>query len=226
MSNFYLGQEFNDVYPVEAHDWCLTQDDYYVKLVETQENGTMLFKIVSTETDPFYIGQVFIYAYPPQAAVWCNERQDCYIEDIEPLSDGTRCFKIVEIVTPPLPELDAYKEQRKSELTTLHEAAEKEAHVLCSLGFEINANDRAYRDVQGLLLTTNDGEMVQFRDYSNIVRTLTKNDLITMQKEIVLNMQSLYSQKWMYRSYIESCESSAQLNNLNFTFINESFYKA
>lgn len=172
----------------------------------------------------FYIGQIFNGMYPPEAAVWCNARGDCYIAEIEPLEDGTRRFQIVAIVTPPLPELEAYKEQRKNELNTLHEAAEKEAHILSSLGFEIDANDRANRDIAGLLITTEEGETVNFCDYSNVMRQVTRAQLEVMQKEIIQNAQSLYAQKWYYRSQIDAAESSLALSGLNFTFFYESFY--
>ena len=178
-----------------------------------------------TEND-FYIGQIFVGSYPPAAASWCNRRQDCYIGEIEPLEDGTRRFQIIAIVTPPLPELEAYKEQRKVELETLHEAAESEAHILSSLGFEIDANDRANRDVAGLLITTAEGETVQFCDYSNVMRTVSRSDLQTMQVEIIKNAQSLYAQKWYYRNQIDTALSSTALSKINFTFRYESFYEA
>ena len=174
----------------------------------------------------FYIGQIFEGVYPPEAAGWVMVRGDCMIVEIEPLPDGTRRFQIVAIPTPPLPELAAYKEQRKNELNTLHEAAEEEAHILSSLGFEIDANDRANRDIAGLLITTEEGESVQFCDYSNIMRTVTRAQLEIMQKEIILNAQSLYAQKWYFRSQIDNAESSLALSNLNFTFYYESFYEA
>ena len=172
----------------------------------------------------FYIGQIFIGTYPPAAAGWCTQRGDCRIYEIEPLEDGTRRFQIVAIVTPPLPELEAYKEQRKNELNTLHEAAEQEAHILSSIGFEIDANDRANRDIAGLLITTEEGETVQFCDYSNIMREVTRAQLEVMQREIIQNAQSLYAQKWYFRSQIDACETSEALSELNFTFFYESFY--
>lgn len=173
----------------------------------------------------FYIGQIFEGMYPPEAVTWFDERQDCYIIEIEPLEDGTRRFQIVAILPSPLPELEAYKEQRKTELNTLHEAAEKEAHILSSLGFEIDANDRANRDISGLLLTIEEGKTVKFCDYRNVMRDVTRADLETMQIEIVKNAQSLYSQKWLYRSQVDNAKSSTALSNLSFTFRYESFYK-
>lgn len=222
---FEIGQIFEGHYPVDVHEWCVNNDGCYVKVIKPLENGILRFEIVLIREHPFFIGQVFIYEYPPQVAEWCNERQDCYITEIEPLEDGTRRFQIVGVTKPPLPELEVYKEQRKTELNTLHETAEEEAHILSSLGFEIDANERANRDITGLLLTTKEGETVKFCDYSNIMRDITRTELETMQIEIVKNAQSLYSQKWLYRSQIDKTSTSEELEQLNFTFHYENFYK-
>ena len=222
---FEIGQIFEGEYPKDAHSWCVNRGGCYVKPIEPFDGETIRFQIVLIEEHPFFIGQIFIENYPPELAVWCNDRQDCYIAEIEPLENGMQRLQVVAIVTPPLPELEVYKEQRKVELNTLHEAAEKEAHILSSLGFEIDANDRANRDISGLLLTIEEGKTVKFCDYSNIMRDVTRADLETMQIEIVKNAQSLYSQKWLYRSQIDNSKSSTALSNLSFTFRYESFYK-
>ena len=153
-----------------------------------------------------------------ECAVWGNENGADWL-------DKGDYFELCERVAPPLPELEAYKEQRKIELNTLHEAAEKEAHILSSLGFEIDANDRANRDVTGLLVTTTEDEPVIFMDYSNQAHTVTRADLEVMQKEIIENAQYLYSQKWTMRAQIDACESSYALSQLNFQFHYKSFYE-
>ena len=157
------------------------------------------------------------WGFYSQCAMWANAN-GCLIED------KGDYYEIVEMPKPPLPELEAYKEQRKIELNTLHEAAEKEAHILSSLGFEIDANDRANRDVTGLLVTTGEDEQVAFMDYSNQVHMVTRADLLVMQKEIIENAQYLYSQKWAFRTQIDECETSYALSQLNFTFNYQSFY--
>lgn len=172
----------------------------------------------------FEIGQIFEGTYPPEAVLWCNQRGDCGIYEIEPLEDGTRRFQIVAIQLPPLPELEAYKEKRLIELNTLHEAAEKEAHVLSSLGFEIDANDRANRDIAGLLVTTAEDQTVQFMGYDNVAHEVTRADLEVMQREIIQNAQYLYTQKWNYRSQIEAMTTSQALSQLSFQFYYMSFY--
>lgn len=171
--------------------------------------GTKIYKPLDTpEKEELYY----------QCALWCN-KNGCTI------ADKGDYYEVVEIPKPPLPELEAYKEQRKIELNTLHEAAEKEAHILSSLGFEIDANDRANRDVTGLLVTTEEGEQVAFMDYSNQAHMVTRADLLVMQKEIIENAQYLYSQKWTFRAQIEACETSEALSYLNFQFSYKSFYQ-
>lgn len=170
--------------------------------------GTKIYK-------PLENGRQYFYS---ECAVWCNANGAM-------IKDMGDYYEIVEIPKPPLPELEAYKEQRKIELNTLHEAAEKEAHVLSSLGFEIDANDRANRDVNGLLVTTAEGESVAFMDYSNQAHMVTRADLLVMQREIIENAQYLYTQKWAYRTQIEACETSEALSYLNFQFAYKSFYQ-
>ena len=171
--------------------------------------GTKIYKpIDATEKRHFYAS----------CASWCNQNGAIIV-------DKGDYYEICEVPNPPLPELNAYKEQRKIELNTLHEAAEKEAHVLSSLGFEIDANDRANRDVTGLLVTTPADGVVTFMDYSNQAHTVSRADLEVMQKEIIENAQYLYTQKWQYRAQIEACETSEALSYLNFQFAYKSFYQ-
>lgn len=124
-------------------------------------------------------------------------------------------FEICERVEPPLPDLEVYKEQRKNELETLHRAAEKEAHILSSLGFEIDAGDTANRDITGIVrkLTRNGGTEM-FMDYSNVAHEITLPDAETMLDELFANAQYLYSQKWQYRTAIEQCSDYESLDQV------------
>ena len=169
----------------------------------------------------FFIGKIFEGEYPPEAAVWCNAGGEAYIKEIEP-QNGVRRSGIVAV---PAPTLDELKAQKHDALNVAHMQAEETAHVVSSLGFEIDANARANRDIAGLLLTIEEGKTVKFCDYRNVMRDVTRADLETMQIEIVKNAQSLYSQKWLYRSQIDNAKSSTALSNLSFTFRYESFYK-
>lgn len=170
--------------------------------------GTRIYKPLDTPEKNYFYADCVVWA----------KNNGAFVQEFE------EYFEVVVLERPPLPELEAYKEQRKNELNTLHEAAEKEAHILSSLGFEIDANDRANRDIAGLLITTEEGETVNFCDYSNVMRQVNREQLEIMQKEIIQNAQSLYAQKWAFRSQIDACETSVALSGLNFTFFYESFY--
>lgn len=103
------------------------------------------------------------------------------------------------------------------------ETAKKRAHVKSSLGFEVDANQTANENVNGLLVTIGEGEKVQFCDYYNEFHELTRADLETLQTEIIQNAQSLYAQKWQYRTAIEACEDNEGLDavvaTIEFTYM-------
>lgn len=166
----------------------------------------------------FEIGQIFDGTYPPGAAVWCNEHGDRYIEEIEAL-EGVRRFQIVAV---PAPTLDEVKARKLSELNRAHEKAEAGAHIVSSLGFTADANDRANRDIDGILKTIGDG-VVMFCDYENNFHELNRTQCETLQIEIIQNAQALYAQKWAYRAQVEGAESVDELNAIEFTFSRLSF---
>lgn len=90
------------------------------------------------------------------------------------------------------------------------EKAKEEAHLTSSLGFEVDANSTANENVNGLLVTVGDG-VVSFCDYNNEFHDLNKTQLETLRTEIISNAQSLYTQKWTYRTAIEQCETNEQI---------------
>lgn len=162
----------------------------------------------------FYIGQIFNSEYPPEAAVFCNSHGDSYIKEIEPVAEGVRRFQIVAV---PAPTLDEVKAQKLEALNAAHEAAESGAYIVSSLGFKVDADDRANRDIDGILKTIGDGT-VMFCDYANQFHELNKAQCETLQAEIIQNAQALYAQKWAYRAQVEAAESVDELNAIEFTF--------
>lgn len=103
------------------------------------------------------------------------------------------------------------------------ETVKERAHVKSSLGFEVDANQTANENVNGLLVTIGEGETVQFCDYHNQFHELTKTDLETLQTEIIQNAQNLYAQKWQYRTAIENCIDNETLDStvesITFTYM-------
>lgn len=102
------------------------------------------------------------------------------------------------------------------------ETAAQRAHIKSSLGFEVDANSTANENVNGLLITIGSGT-VDFCDYYNQFHELNKAQLETLQSEIIQNGQSLYAQKWQYRTAIENCGNNDQLDavleTIEFTYM-------
>lgn len=100
--------------------------------------------------------------------------------------------------------------------------AGERAHIKSSLGFTADANSTANENVNGLLITIGDGT-VQFCDNNNQFHKLNKAQLETLRSEIIQNGQSLYAQKWKYRTAIESCGDNDQLDSvissIQFTYL-------
>lgn len=122
-------------------------------------------------------------------------------------------------------EYNRFENRQARALTQLNEdfaTVAERAHVKSSLGFTVDANSTANENVNGLLITIGDGT-VQFCDYYNQFHELNKSQLETLQSEIIQNGQSLYAQKWQYRTAIEACADNAQLDAavaaINFTYM-------
>jgi len=167
----------------------------------------------------FQIGQIFEGEYPPEAATWCNDRQDCYIAEIEKLGD-TRRFQIVAV---PAPTLEEAREKKLAELSEKFAEASETASITTSLGFKIDANPAANRDLDGLILVLRPGEKTKFCDFYNTFHEVTREDLEVARKEIVLNGLYLYDQKWYFRRLINDAETVEALNAINIVFHNSSF---
>lgn len=90
--------------------------------------------------------------------------------------------------------------------------------IKSSLGFTIDADDVANRNLNGLLRMMTDESTVEFCDFDNNFHTLTKENVNTMLDEITLNAQNLYSQKWVIRTAIESAETVEELSFVTIHF--------
>lgn len=114
--------------------------------------------------------------------------------------------------------LNNHKNKRLSELSTVAEKALNNAYVVSSLGFKADANTDAVRNLEGLVtIGSND---VAFCDYDNVIHEhITAEQIQILQKEILLNGQNLYAQKWGYRAAINNAESLETLNGIEFNFV-------
>jgi hypothetical protein len=172
------------------------------------------------EENMFEIGQYFLGSYPPEVAEFCNARGDCFIKEVEPV-DGKRRFQIIPNGVPSLAEV------KQSKLDALDFAFrqwyEKDATVASSLGFVADSDSRAMMDVSGLITVLesqpkSSRSTVSFMDHDNVAHDLTLDGLKTVQLEIIQNGQAAYSQKWAFRTQIESAESVEALQAIEITF--------
>ena len=115
-------------------------------------------------------------------------------------------------------DLETERANKLSELSTAFEDASEMAHLTSSLGFEIDANETANRDIEGLTLVMSDTDTTLFCDYNNQFHEVTRAQLETMRREIVANSQRLYQIKWQYRSLIEAAPTVDELDAITIRF--------
>ena len=155
-------------------------------------------------------------------ANFCNEN-GYFIEEIEPLKNGTRQFKIC---APKKKTLDELKSNKLSELTAItskfdNQLVNTDMIIKSSLGFSINADLRSQNNLRGLISVG--VEPVNFVTADNSVQSLTLEQLNVLLNECALNGQSLYLQKWAYKTQIENAQTIEELNAIDFNFTMRDF---
>ena len=118
----------------------------------------------------------------------------------------------------PQKPLEEARAAKLTELNTAFTSASETAHCMSSAGFEINADEIANRNIEGLALVLEPGESTLFRAYDNSFHEVTKEQLETMRKEIVVNSQRLYQTKWQIEAGIEAAETVDELDAIDIVF--------
>ena len=118
----------------------------------------------------------------------------------------------------PQKPLEEARAAKLTELNTAFTSASETAHCMSSAGFEINADEIANRNIEGLALVLEPGESTLFRAYDNSFHEVTKEQLETMRKEIVVNSQRLYQTKWQIEAAIEAAETVDELDAIEIAF--------
>ena len=139
-----------------------------------------------------------------QTAIWCNANRAA-------IEDKGEYYEVVPVPEPPEPTLDELKKARLSELETAFDTASEEAHCTSSAGFEIDADEIANRNIEGLVLVMQAGETTLFRAYDNSFHEVTREQLEIMRKEIVINSQYLYQAKWTLEAQIMQAQTEKEL---------------
>ena len=118
----------------------------------------------------------------------------------------------------PQKPLEEARAAKLVELNTAFACASETAHCQSSAGFEINADETANRNIEGLVLVLKPEESTLFRAYDNSFHEVTKELLETMRKEIVVNSQRLYQAKWQIEAAIEAAETVDELDTISISF--------
>lgn len=118
-------------------------------------------------------------------------------------------------------DLDRAKELKVADIKNQFNIAAANAHCTSSLGFEMDANATANRNIEGLCLVMEDGDTTLFRDYNNEYQTVTKEQLEIMRKEIVVSSQDLYQKKWTMEAAVDAAETEDDINNITVSFDDE-----
>ena len=149
--------------------------------------------------------------FMPQYSV---EQIGTYDEDqIEQGHDGTWYEK----GHAPQRPLEEARTEKLAELEAAFDTASREAHCTSSVGFEIDADETANRNIEGLVLVMQPEETTLFRAYDNTFHEVTREQLETMRKEIVVNSQYLYQAKWTMEARIKAAETTGELEAITFT---------
>ncbi len=140
-----------------------------------------------------------------------------------PTAESLRELGVTIVPDKAVDQAEILADARARKLRELSERfahAEKYAHFASSLGFEVDANERANRDVQGLvtMLEATGQTETMYCDYGNVMHRVTLEQLGTLQLEIILHGQMIYAHKWQLRSAIEAASTLEELAAIEIGF--------
>lgn len=131
--------------------------------------------------------------------------------------DGEGIWTIVD----GCPLLDEAKAAKLEALRRAWLAAEAGAVVQsASAGFAIDANERANRDLAGLVTAMEAGGIATttFCGADNVLHAVTLEQVRAMRLEVIAHAQALYARKWELRSAIGQAQTFDALDAVKVTF--------
>lgn len=140
-----------------------------------------------------------------KVAKWCNTNNAT-------IHDNGEYYEVVPV---PEPTLDEAKAAGLNELEAAFNLASEEAHCMSSAGFEIDADEIANRNIEGLVLVMQAGKTTLFRAYDNSFHEVTREQLEIMRKEIVINSQYLYQAKWTIEAQIMQAQTAQAVADID-----------
>lgn len=115
------------------------------------------------------------------------------------------------------------EELRSRRLAKLHDAwlkAEADGTVQSSAGFLIDADERANRDISGLVtaMEASGVSSTTFCGADNTFHTVSLAQLKAMQLEVIAHAQALYERKWTLRTALEQAQTLEAVQAVNISF--------
>ncbi len=214
MSDFQIGQIFENEYPPEVASFC-SKNNAKIEVIGTVDKTVQSHVLEGKQAYAVFTDGTKIKLWPYNKAKYAVGQ-----------TVAMKQYKIVEI---PAPSVDELKNAKLSQLDSAFlQWYETDAVVTSSLGFVADSDSRAMMDVSGLVTTlesqpTETRSTVAFMDANNEAHLLTLDQLKTVQLEIIQNGQSAYQQKWTLRTAIEQASSKEELDAIEIKFIAEDY---
>lgn len=214
MSDFQIGQIFENEYPPEVASFCSKNN------AKIEATGTIEKTVQSHTLEDKQAYAVF--SDGSKIKLWPYNKTKYAVGQTVAMKQ----YKIVEI---PAPSIDELKNAKLSQLDSAFMSwYEDKATVTTSLGFVADSDSRAMMDVTGLVTTleaqpAESRSTVAFMDANNQPHLLSLDELKTVQVEIIQNGQSAYQQKWALRTAIESAQTKEELEAIEIKFVAEDF---
>lgn len=113
------------------------------------------------------------------------------------------------------------KEKKLAELSKVTALFEdnlnKDMYFTSSLGFRVNGDRRTRSNIEDLIRFS-PAFPVQYKDYDNNFRQVTKDHLETMLQNHITNGLNLYRQKFSYESQINACTTKEEVEAIKIEF--------
>lgn len=124
-----------------------------------------------------------------------------------------------EEIVQPEKTLEEVRREKLFALNNTFETASENAYTQSSLGFTIDADATAKRNLDGLITSIEEGALedntVYYMDYNNELHLVGLTQLKTMRLEVIANGQRLYQEKWLIRNAINEAETIEELEEIN-----------
>ena len=122
--------------------------------------------------------------------------------------------------------LEELKQRKMDELEAksalFEENLNKDMYFTSSLKFKCNGDRRTRSNIEDLIAMLSSADplsiTIEYRDYDNVSRTLTKEQLQTLLSEHKNNGLNIYHQKWAIQDKIAKAKQTDELHNLVIKF--------